>query len=495
MSAWDDLVSAATVGVGGKAFDLGDFDPAIADAVAMIDSSDPVAAVFSIAALDTVATRAGMAAGPDVEVLAPAPVDDRPLLNDRLAGLLAQALESGEELGTWAIEALAARDLRVAPTLIPPLLQRTSRNVRIRPAIAVLVGERGRWLAQVSDIPAVLPARDAAAGHDVDPEEVWSFGSTPGRVETLRRWRSEDPDGARHRLREVWKSEPGEVRAGLLGALGTGLSAADEEFLEQALDDRKGSVRSEAVRLLTRLPDSALQRRMIDRARVLLVGTRRLGRFHLTLTLPDGVDPAATRDGIDPKPPRGTGAGTWLAGQILAATPLSLWENMFEKDPSSLVKAVADDDTAIVLGAWSAATLARRDVRWAQALYRWKDAEPDLIGVLEGQIQTEAAVWWLRHRRPPGHVLPHLPTPWPDEVASAALNIALRESISSSGSPLWHWRGLVDHLRIGLPVGPGYRWIEQIDAVSDRMNNGWPQMLAPLKWALTVRTAITEEML
>lgn len=103
-------------------------------------------------------------------------------------------------------------------------------------------------------------------------------------------------------------------------------------------------------------------------------------------------------------------------------------------------------------------------------------------------------MWWLRHRRPAGQVLAHLPTPWPDDVATAALNIALRESISSSGTPIWHRRGLVDHLATGLPVGPGYRWIEQIDAVADRMNNGWPQMLAPLKWTLTLRTAITEEM-
>lgn len=495
MSAWDDLVSAATVGVGGKALDLGDFDPAIADTVALIDSTDPVAATFSIAALDTVAARAGMPPGPEVEPLPPAPPDGQPIVNERLAGLLGQALQSGDELATWAIEALASRGLRVAPELIPALLQRTTRNVRIRPAIAVLVGERGRWLAQVSDIPAVLPARDAAAGPEVDAEEVWSFGSSAGRVETLRRWRSEDPNRARQRLEAVWKSEPGDVRAELLGALETALSAADEEFLERALDDRKGSVRAVAIRLLILLPESALQQRMTERARGILVGTRRLGRFHLTLTLPDGVDPATTRDGIDPTPPRGTGAGTWLAGQILASTPLSLWEDIFDKDPSALVNAVADDDAAIVLGAWSAAAIVRRDARWAQALYRWKDAEPDLVGVLVGQAQAEAAVWWLRHRRPPGHVLPHLPTPWPDDVAAAALNIALRESISSSGTPLWHWRGLVDHLRIGLPVGPGYRWIEQIDAVSERMNNGWPQLLTPLKWALTVRTAITEEML
>jgi hypothetical protein len=73
-----------------------------------------------------------------------------------------------------------------------------------------------------------------------------------------------------------------------------------------------------------------------------------------------------------------------------------------------------------------------------------------------------------------------------------ALNSALRESISSSGAPPWHARSLVDQLRLGLPVGPDYRWIEQIDAVADRLTSGWSQVLQPLKWALTLRAAIMQ---
>lgn len=149
MNAWDELVSAATVGVGGKALEMTDFDPAIAEPVGRVDRRDAVAAVYSIAALETVAVRAGMPAGPQVDAMAPAPDEDRPLMNDRLAGLLGQALDSGDELATWAIESMAARDLRVPPAMIPALLQRTARQVRIRPAVAVLVGERGLSLIHI----------------------------------------------------------------------------------------------------------------------------------------------------------------------------------------------------------------------------------------------------------------------------------------------------------------------------------------------------------
>jgi hypothetical protein len=492
VSAWDDLVSAATVGIGGKALAFGDLDPAIAEVAAAVDRTDPVAAVFSIAALDTVAGRAGMSAGPSVQVVAPAPEDDRPVMTDRLAGLLGQALDSGEELATWAIETIAARDVRVPSELIPVLLQRTTRQVRIRPAVAVLVGERGRWLAEVSSIAAVLPAADAGAGPDVDPEELWSFGSTPARTGVLRRWRSADSTAGLQRLQEVWGSEPGDVRADLLAALDVGLSTADEPFLERALDDRKGSVRGAAARLLNRLPGSGLQQRMIDRARPILVASGRGRRLQLTLVLPDGADASARRDGIDPTAPRGTGTGAWLARQILQNTPLVLWENMFDRNPDELVGAVTEDAADVVLGAWADAAVAQHDARWARALYRWSGADPSLIGVLDPPVQTEAAIWWLRNRRPPGSVLPHLPAPWPDEVAAVALNSALRESISSSGAPPWHARSLVDQLRLGLPVGPEYRWIEQIDAVADRLTSGWSQVLQPLKWALTLRAAIMQ---
>lgn len=495
MSGWDELVSAATVGVGGKALDVGDLDPAIAAAATLVDRKDPVAAVLSIAALDTIAVRAGMLTGPSAQVLPPAPDDHGRVINDRLAGLLGQALDSGDEMATWAIEEMAARDLRVPSELIPMLLQRTKRHVRIRPAVAVLVGTRGRWLVEVSDIAAVLPPKDLGRQpEDVDAEEIWLYGSTPARVQVLSRWRAGDAALALQRLESVWASESGDTRSALLGALETGLSAADEDFLDRALDDRKGAVRAAAARLLGDIPNSRLQQRMMERARHLLVASGRGRRLRLSLVLPERADESARRDGIDPKPPRGVGAGTWLARQILQNTPLTLWDSMFGKEPAVLVEAVSDDDADTILGAWGEAAVAQGNSTWADALYRAPDADPALIGVLDDSKRSVAALWWLRNRRPPGNVLAHVPAPWTDDVAATALNAALRESISPSATPLWHWRGLVDQLRLGLPVGPGYRWIEQIDAVRDRMKGGWPQLLEPLKWALILRTAITEEM-
>ena len=75
---------------------------------------------------------------------------------------------------------------------------------------------------------------------------------------------------ARELLAAGWSRETAEERAQLLAALSHGLSRADEEFLEAALDDRAAGVRAAARDLLARLPESAFLRRAAARAAGLL---------------------------------------------------------------------------------------------------------------------------------------------------------------------------------------------------------------------------------
>src|SRR5690348_15856749 len=91
--------------------------------------------------------------------------------------------------------------------------------------------------------------------------------------------------------------------------LAFGLSLADEPFLERALDDRRKEVRQQAAGLLVRLPSSALAARMLDRARDLItLGTSTiLHRPRIDVTPPDEADVAMIRDGVNPKPPAGSG--------------------------------------------------------------------------------------------------------------------------------------------------------------------------------------------
>lgn len=106
-----------------------------------------------------------------------------------------------------------------------------------------------------------------------------------------------------------------------LDALRTGLSAADEPFLEEALTDRSRNVRATAAELLSALPDSALAGRMAARARSCVS----LGPEGITVEAPYACDPAMERDGVAAKPPNGRGERSWWLGQLVDAAPLSMW--------------------------------------------------------------------------------------------------------------------------------------------------------------------------
>ncbi len=77
-------------------------------------------------------------------------------------------------------------------------------------------------------------ARDALLA---DPR-AWETGGRAERVGYLTALRGQDPVVARELLAAGWSRENAEERAQLLAALRHGLSLADEEFLEDALDDR-----------------------------------------------------------------------------------------------------------------------------------------------------------------------------------------------------------------------------------------------------------------
>jgi hypothetical protein len=185
--------------------------------------------------------------------------------------------------------------------------------------------EAWQWLADYSDEIQEMLGEDGRA----DAETVWNEGAVPRRLAVLCRLRAADPGRARAWPASTWKVEKAEFRAEAVSALAVGLTAADEPFLETALDDRSGAVRTAAASLLARLPDSALAGRLRARADAMLDFRRARGSDlpdaagggtadrigTLLVTPPLDWDPAGERDGLEAKPPTGVGArGWWLIG-------------------------------------------------------------------------------------------------------------------------------------------------------------------------------------
>ncbi|MCD0448676.1 DUF5691 domain-containing protein [Actinocorallia sp. API 0066] len=396
---------------------------------------DPAARLLDQAGLLAVRRRAGMRPG-TAEAVAPAPSEEVPVVPEAARGRLGLLLagDRARLLPEW-LEAVAVRGFRVPARYLPELLDRGRADRALRPLVARAAGRRAAWLAlQNPDWAYLLTESEAAA----EPVADWERGSRGQRVAALTVARRTDPDAARALLLRTWTGESALDRAAFLATFTHGLSDADEEFLERALDDRGKDVRRCAADLLASLPGSAYARRMADRAHALIRLEGTPARRHLSVTLPAEHDDTMARDGIpfhpagsfDPSAARTGVRAAWLR-EILSRTPLGTWAEHLGLDPEAAVALpVADDFARDVHLGWCRAALRQGEARWARALLREgfivdeADSPTALLALLpEPERSVEAAALLAAAEDPPHRLrlLGHLPGPWEGPLADAVL--------------------------------------------------------------------------
>ncbi|ROP33080.1 SWIM zinc finger family protein [Couchioplanes caeruleus] len=430
------LLAAALVGTSRRPYspatvDVGDRGIALGAGCSLLEA----------AATALVYRRAGTAPSTSHPPVAPAPAETGPPVpsaaGDRLLRLLGGGAPGGaqqaqELLAQWLCAA-AAHGGHVPPESLPALLDAGRRNGVIRPAIGRVAGERGRWLAGLR--PEWQWLREEASGRAAaDDPTVWQTGTGGERLAHLTRLRATDPAGGLALLRGTWPAEAPEDRARFVGALGTGLSLADDEFLETVLDDRRKEVREAALYLLRRLPGSGLGRRMAARALAAVTLERRaLGRDRLAVTPPADVTAELRRDGVAAQPARGTGVQAWLLEEVVAGTALSTWTTAFGRGPSAVVDLARGNDwESALLHGWAKAAIVQAEPEWASALVH-NDSRENAAGL------REAVRWDLHLLLPPAdlariaadflrredHLAHRLlavhPGAWPDELAVAVV--------------------------------------------------------------------------
>ena len=301
----------------------------------------------------------------------PCPRDDRPTCTPAAAALLRRILQGEHESlrRTWL--ALATRhDVRAPADTLPALLDTARQDPKLRPLVRATGGTRATWLAALNEDWAFAISGDS-------PEAlatIWETGTGMARHEALQWLRQLDPERARTLLETSWAQEDPNNRVFFVAMLAFGLSTADEPFLERALDDRRKEVRQQAAGLLVRLPSSALTARMRDRARqfVTLGRSTILQRPRIDVTPPGEADASMIRDGVNPKPPAGSGVGekAWVLAQVIGGAPPSTWSVEWSIEPDSLIRAADGHEwrEALVAG-WLSATERFHDAAWAQALW------------------------------------------------------------------------------------------------------------------------------
>lgn len=370
--AWDDLVGNALLGTERRR-----------PAGVVGDAEEAAESLLDAAAGGVVRRRAGVVPAVAGERPPVAPPDPRPELPQaarrRLAALLADRTADGararrgaapnlaELLPQW-LAAARREGYRAPPPLLPALLDAARARTDLRADALALAGPRALWLAGLNpDWKFALRAGGGVAVADEgEPQRLWEDGLFAERIALLTRLRLRDPAGALALLASTWRSERAEDRLMFLDALRTGLSAADEPFLEEALADRSRNVRATAAELLSALPESALAGRMAARARSCVS----LGPEGINVEAPYACDPAMERDGVAAKPPNGRGERSWWLGQLVDAAPLSMWPARFGgRTPEQIIALpVLDEWQSDLHAAWCRAAVRQRDADWVRAL-------------------------------------------------------------------------------------------------------------------------------
>ncbi len=411
---------------------------------------------------------------------ADAPAADETLreCSPEMALLLSQCLSgSNAELLPEVLERMRQLQQRLPFHLLPVALNVTTKKTRA--ALAPLMGERGRWLGQFKD--AWLWARtylvSESDGLPADAETIWQEGVLSARSEILRRLRAVDTDLARKWLEDVWKQERAEARNDLLMALEVNLASADEPFLEQVLSDRAASVRATAASLLARLPESALNARMRQRAGQML----RLVDGHIVAEPPATFPADWQRDGLVEKYPARFPVRAWWLIQVLAMLEPTFWETHLGASPETLLTLFEPDDPwqVQVIEGWSKAAVAFGTSNWLEPLWSWwytnyqpvvekqqltdhayreqllqcmsgPQAERLLLGLLELSEEKQPMSW--------PDLPPQLPRPWSDDFARTYLRLfrtqfsreaVQADSFNSYANP---WLRNLSEVALALPV-------------------------------------------
>ncbi|MGH4034245.1 DUF5691 domain-containing protein [Actinomycetota bacterium Odt1-20B] len=522
---WEELVTTALLGTDRRPPPV--HAPGRAAPVALLDA----------AAVQTVRRRAGLRPAAAVAPPEPAADDPRPPVppaaRRRLAALLADRPGAGgggrrgtapdlmELLPQWL--ALAnARGFAPPPELLPALLDAARGRTDLRPQALAFAGPRALWLARLN--PDWRFALRAAPGGGLalpSPEErgevqqLWEEGLFAERVALLTAVRAADAAAARELLAGSWPTERAEDRLMFLDSLRTGLCAADEPFLEQALRDRSRNVRSTAAELLSALPTSALASRMAARAASCVALDRTESTPALVVEAPHECDAGMERDGIIPKPPTGRGERSWWLGQLVESAPLSAWPGRLGgRTPEEIVALpVADDWRGELHAAWCRAAVRQRDAAWSRALLGAPVA-PDAAGpgavslaerakLLAALPPDERARWVAgfieRHGLSEAfQLLGVCAVPWAEPLGRAvvdALDIA-----RDAGSYPWSFSGVMGLAERCLDPAEAVR-LDVLTAIQDEPEDAspgaggyWSEAFQRLVSTLRLRQAMREEL-
>jgi hypothetical protein len=435
---WSELVKTALLGTDRIALpELGSSDN-VGALLSQLDRSNREASLLAAAAVVSLHRQCGTVTVPSEKSGFPTcKSDDTPGCGSNAASYLKRMLQGQfPHLLPEFLSALAGSGHRLPEEVLPDALDAGRKDIKLRNLIAGVIGKRGEWLASLNEEWDFV-----AAKADV---KDWETASRPSRVSVLRELRKNNPPDAIGLLASTWKQDGPEDRVAFMEELQIGLHSGDEDFLESALDDRRKEVRKKSAELLVRLPESKLVGRMIERTRALVTASGASGskllraltrQSKIQVTLPEVCDESMRRDGIEPTPPKGMGEKAWWLRQMVAAIPITFWNDHLGLQAGQCVQDAEKTDYAkVLLPAWATATKRGRHVEWTQAILEYAlgaNTNFQLLSVVEVLPPTHRDPIVIKllssdrnlvgYAQPGFNLLQCCPGPWSEQLGRALL--------------------------------------------------------------------------
>ena len=365
MSGFDDVVRAAALGARNRPLTEASLSAPVA---AVLSGADGAERVLEAAAAHAAAARTAIPVAPATALNLPA--RPAPVIDPGLADILTRIMaldHPQDEFIVRVLRLVRRRGLR----LPPPLLNRVAGALSgdDRDEVVAVMDERGRAVFALDERWAARIRRFAQRNAPPDPAR-WEDGDAQERADHLARLRRTDPDAARALLAGgAWLRARAPEREQILNALAIGLGPADEQILEERLDDRAEAVRGRAAELLSRLPSSALIARAEALAERHVVVTRRALRAPAVELHGIEMTDALARDRYPAKAHR-TSASLARLEEVIARIPTWRWPDLVGISAAELARARVrcDGQKADLIAPLVRAAVAWRDGELAAAL-------------------------------------------------------------------------------------------------------------------------------
>lgn len=454
MQIWKDIVKLSLIGT-----ERGEMPNSLKkelESMGISTNKDSAEIVLTASALLSKMQKAGYQPIKNtMQLLPPAPEEQQSLCSQKSVRHLRLILNgSYKDALPEYLNTLAETGKRLPEEVLPDILEMGKNKQKQWELLRKIIGERGEWLVRQNPDWQYIMLDNRI--------ENWETGSKTERLALLRHWRKIDPEQALQMIQNTWSVENINNKIDFLKLLEINLSEGDEAFLEQRLDAKRKEERKLAAKLLTKIPNAQLVQRMFDRVAAMMTIDK---RKRLQIQLPDELDDATLRDGIDARTQwiRG-GVKASRFGQMLAVVPPTMLEEHFDTSPKKILELYWQSDwRELLFQATLEATAIHNNDFWTDAIFTFwlKQANnqdlSDFINInplLENTSENmfnkiaimglSSAYGLLEENHPIVHLLKLSPHSWQPQLTKVFVqNLQNWMQTSQTYWAGWHYKGIL----------------------------------------------------